>query len=304
MRQILNRHPALAICGETHFVPLVYARRQAFGDLGDPANRRRLIDEYLVNRHIKRAGLDKPELAERLAREGVSYKAMFTSILSYNAEVQGKRRVGEKSPQHGQYLKTLLEWFPGATVIHMIRDPRASVASMLHMPWSRGSVMANARQWMNVNRAACQFREQPGYLEVRYETLVADAESELRRICGFIGEEYSPLLLGDGRSSRAVTPERAEAWRSELTPREVAQIEWVAGPFMESIGYARAVAPASAATVVRGFIKAVFGYARFLIVRLPAVWYRLVSPAKLAKYDYWTGPRVWQKDGKRRLGDA
>ena len=69
---------------------------------------------------------------------------MFATILNYHADLKGKRRVGEKSPQHALHLETLREWFPDSLIIHMMRDPRASVASMLHMPWSRGSVVANA----------------------------------------------------------------------------------------------------------------------------------------------------------------
>jgi hypothetical protein len=38
-------------------------------------------------------------------------------------------------------------------------------------------------------------RHSPQYLPVRYEQLVAVPEQELRRICAFVGEEYSPAML-------------------------------------------------------------------------------------------------------------
>ena len=37
LRNMLNRHPSLAICGETHFDHYVYKRRRAFGDLSNLA---------------------------------------------------------------------------------------------------------------------------------------------------------------------------------------------------------------------------------------------------------------------------
>jgi hypothetical protein len=305
MRQILDRHPRLAICRETQFHRLVYIRRKAFGDLRDLGNRRRLITEYMKSRHIRRAGLDTPAFAEMLSGEATSYRAMFTAILSYYAETQSKPRFGEKTPQHALFLETLFEWFPNAVILHMIRDPRASVASMQRMPW-RGSVVANARIWLRLNQSARLFQQRPGYLEVRYEDLVTDPVSELRKICSFLGEEYSPSMLepeeessgevdGLRRTRTAVTPARLEVWRKDLTAAQVQQIEWVVGPHLESFGYQRTAAPASPLTIVRGVSYAAFDLARFVTARLPAVWYRFGAQTEIAKFEYWSGPKIWRK---------
>ena len=306
MRRILDRHPAVAICSETHFHRLVYLRRRAFGDLSDLANRRRLITEYISSRHSRRAGLDTAEFVERLSREGTSYRAMFTAILSYYAETQGKPRCGEKTPQHAFFLETLCEWFPNAVILHMIRDPRAAVASLQRVAWSASSVVTNARTWLKHNRAARLFRERPGYFEVRYEALVTDPVSELRRVCALIGEEYSPVMLqpeavftenskASKRWRAAVTSERLDVWRSELTAAQVAQIEWVLGPELENFGYTRNAAPASAFTVLRGVSYAAFDYGRFVTARLPAVWYRFGAQTKIAKFERWSEPKNFRK---------
>jgi len=305
MRRILDRHPSIAICRETQFQRLVYSRRKAFGDLSDLTNRRRLIDEYLSSRFIRRMDLNRAALADRLQREGASYKAMFSSLLHYYADSQGKSRFGEKTPQHALFLETLCEWFPNAAILHMVRDPHATVASMQRMPWRR-SVVANARIWLKLNQAARRFREWPGYLEVRYEALVTDPECEIRKICSFIGERYSPSMLvreedppessADWllRSRSAVTAARLDVWRNELTADEVAQIEWVLGPELESFGYAREASPASAFTVLRGLGYEAFDFARFVFARLPAVWYRFGAPTKIGKFEQWEGPK-WQR---------
>jgi hypothetical protein len=41
LRNMLNRHPAIAICRETDFDHYVYRRRRSFGNLGDLRNRQR-----------------------------------------------------------------------------------------------------------------------------------------------------------------------------------------------------------------------------------------------------------------------
>jgi hypothetical protein len=307
MRQMLDRHPSLAICGETHFNRLVYLRRKAFGDLSDLANRRRLISAYLESPQIERAGLDaSADFAERLSREATSYRAMFTAILSFYADTKGKPRYGEKTPQHALFLGTLCEWFPDAVILHMVRDPRACVASLRRESWAPDSVLLNARTWLKLNQAARRFHNRPGYHQVRYEALVTDPVSELRKICYFLGEEYSPSMLapqavftGDSgspkRSLTAVTSERVELWRKELKGSELAQVEWALGPNLESFGYAREASQASASAVLRGVSYAAFDLARFVVDRLPAVWYRFGAQTKIAKFEYWSAPRTSRK---------
>ncbi len=306
MRQLLNRHPSLAICGETFFHWLVYRRRKLFGDLGDPLNRRRAIDKYLASGPIRKIGIGTAELAEKLSREATSYQAMFTAVLRYYADSQHKPRFGEKTPRHALFLETLHTWFPGAVILHMVRDPRAAVASLQHVPWAQRSVVMNARRWLELNQAARRFRDQPGYLEVRYEALVTDPVGELNRICSFLGEEYSPAMLatefgaagdtgGPERWRTPITSARLEVWRSELTTSQVAQIEWALGPHLESFGYARYAPPASTLTAFRGRAYAALCLARTWMRRLPPEWYRLLKPTKIAKLEPWPGPKIRRK---------
>src|SRR5579863_1413714 len=109
LRHVLNRHPCLAMYGETRFFAEVYKRRKVFGDLGNPANRRRLVEQYLATARMRRLGLDMQGLKEKLLREGTSYRALFTAILEYQAESQGKKRFGEKTPHHVFHAATLCQ---------------------------------------------------------------------------------------------------------------------------------------------------------------------------------------------------
>src|SRR5665213_893459 len=100
LRNMLNRHPAIAICLEAQCRRVIYARRRSFGDLSVFGNRRRLAKEYLSTERVKRMQMDLPALEEPLLREGASYEAFFTSFLRFYAEANCKRRCGEKSPEH------------------------------------------------------------------------------------------------------------------------------------------------------------------------------------------------------------
>jgi hypothetical protein len=283
MRQILDRHPSIAICPETHFHWFVHRRRILYGNLEKPTNRRRVIEDYLTRRPILRSGLATRELAARLAVEATSYQAMFTAILNYYAQLRGKPRRGEKTPRHALFLETLCEWFPDAIILHMLRDPRAAVASLRHEPWFPNSVAVSALRWLQLNQAARRFRGRPGFLEVRYEALVTDPAGELRRVCSLLGEDYVDSMLvpedrspadnpAASRSRTAVTAARQEIWRKELSKTEVAQIEWVIGSHLETFGYPRFARPASASTVARGLGYALVDSVRFTASRLPELW--------------------------------
>jgi hypothetical protein len=298
LRNILNRHPRIAICAETHFHNYAYQRRKAFGDLRDPMSRRRLVEEYLALKYYLRFVTDPAGLTERLMREGTSYEALFTSLVKYHAE--GKPRWGEKTPQHALFAETLCDWYPNGTLIHIIRDPRGVVASLQRMPWATDSVVQNARRWLKHNLAARRCSLRPQYLQVRYETLVTRPEQEVARICERLGEEYSPSLLDPQqqsvhpppqpwslRAQQPITTERLGSWRADLTAEQVSQIEWALGRHMETFGYQRAMDPPSGLTIARGLGFAMFDSARTRLTQLPGIWYRLARPTKLVEEEAW-----------------
>ena len=309
LRNILNRHPALAICGETHFYHYIYTRQRAFGDLGDLRNRRRLVEEYLALRRIQRLGMDHAGLSEWLLREATSYQALFTSLLEYYAHSQGKTRYGEKTPQHALFTEVLCGWFPGAAILHLIRDPRDVAASLREKPWAANHVVANARVWLHNNRAAMRSRHQPGYLLVHYESLVNHPERELARICGHLGEEYCAGALeppvrsttGRSRPSRGpVTTERMGRWRDVLTVREVSLVERIAGDEMTGYGYDRTAQLPSAASILLGLASEALDGFRRRLRQIPGIVFYLMRPTKLAREEFWIHHRGWREDEKAR----
>ncbi|HTR35650.1 MAG TPA: sulfotransferase [Bryobacteraceae bacterium] len=304
LRQMLSRHPRIAICGETHFLTTVYNERtrRVFGDLRDEANRQRLIDAYLATRRAQRGiRMDFSRLKERLLRDGDSLQSLFAAILKAYAESQGKQRWGEKTPQHARFTELLFEWYPDALLLHVVRDPRDVVASLLRRPAAANSAVLNARAWLRLNLAARRSQARPGYLEVRYEALTAEPEEQLRKICRCAGEEYSSSMLSPEqqeleRSSamdRFRTPlstDRLGTWRQDLSPIEAAQIESTLGGQMETFGYSRQMPPASALTRWRGASFAAFDTARMAFQKLPALWYYYTAPTDLASYERWRFP--------------
>ncbi len=307
LRNLLNRHPRIAICRETQFNHYIYSRRKAFGDLRNETNRRRLVKEYLATSRMRRSGIETAGLEERLLRDGTSYASLFAALLVHFAESEGKQRCGEKTPQHALLTETLCEWYPGASIIHLVRDPREVVASLQRVPWASNSVVVNTRTWIQCNLAARKSSHRPEYLMVRYQDLVSRPEEELVRICGHLHEDYSPSMLvpderpiayssWSQRAKAAVTSERLGKWQEQLTQQDVELIEWVAGPHLESFGYARSAASPSLPVIARGLSFGVFDSVWRRLLYFPAVFYYILRPTKIGKEESWVYRRIRKKE--------
>ena len=314
LRNMLNRHPKLAILGETQFYRHVYSRRRAFGDPADLKNRERIVREYLAMDRVKRLGMDQSKLREKLMREGKSYRALFTCFLDHYAESQGKDRYGEKTPEHAFFSETLCDWYPGAAILHLVRDPRDVVASLQRMPWASNSVMTNARVWATHNAAAQRSSRRSGSLQIRYELLVTRPEQEAARICAHLGEKYSALMLApreenilysewSKRSQMAITNTRLGQWREQLTEEEAALIEWAGGRSLGAFEYQATVRPASCIAIARGLAFAALDAVRRRMNYFPAVLYRLLRPTKIAREEFWVYRRIWEKERAPGTGE-
>jgi len=294
LRNMLNRHPAIAVCRETEFFHWAYQRRRTFGQLSDLENRRRLVQRYVATQRIRRMRVDLEALAETLLREAVTYQAMFLSLLRFFAQAHGKRRCGEKTPHNGLITEMLCQWYPGAAIIHLLRDPRDAVASMLRMPWAPKNVYSNARAWLRFNQGAWRSRLRPNYLLVRYEELVSEPEAQLRRVCAFVGEEYSPAMLVPNwdptaelawfqRAEEPVTTQRLGRWREELTANQAALAEWAVGRDMRTFGYEPVCSRPGGLAILCELASAARCAVGKRVEQFPACWYYLIRSTDIVR---------------------
>jgi hypothetical protein len=294
LRNALNRHNRIAICRETEFRHYVYRRRAAFGPLSDLRNRERVVLEYLALERIRRTMLDLRDLRQCLMEEGDSYPALFSSMLRFYMRAHSKQRWGEKTPDHAFFADRLLAWYPGATVIHIIRDPRDVVASLMDMPSFPNSALGNANLWLTFNRAALRASREPGYVQVRYEDLVAHPKRELRRLCDFAGESFceqmttpQPDPTADRpwfqRAERPITDSRIKIWQGRLAQRDARLVEWYIGGELELFGYQRATTQPSAAEIAGGFAFAIKDAVERRVGEYPALWYRHAACTQLRR---------------------
>lgn len=250
----LGRHPDLYVFPlESKVLPFFIAELYRFGDLASPVNLRRLADAVGRAKPYWQANRKSPLILDDSELEGCdSFGDVVDRIYRHLAAREGKARWGEKSPMNVQHIQSLSRHFPDARFIHIIRDGR-DAAQSFHRRW-KFSPRHTIWRWKRVVRDGCSQGAAIGgdrYMEVRYETLTAEPESEMKVICRFAGLSFDPVVLGS--SMRFMDPgnqaagtgrivQNSQKWRTYFDARQVAELESLGGRALEDLGYPVATA--------------------------------------------------------------
>ena len=161
--------------------------------------------------------LSADDIRSWLASRPPSIATMLESLTVQHAERAGKARWVEKTPRHLLMLETLRELWPDSRIVRIVRDPRDVALSLARMPFATDSVVANLVRVDHDDRLSRGFvARDPGTMSLRYEDLIDAPEQQLRRICGFVGEDYDPGMLASRGVTGAVAAEH-EWWKASVS---------------------------------------------------------------------------------------
>jgi Sulfotransferase family len=258
LRSMLNTHPSVAIPRETRFLPAVWENRARWRDLDDTETRSRLAMLITDLSWTRADRLDTPidELVKRLMAAPPTLGSILGTCFESYAQATGKRRWGDKRPMYARYLDGVFSLFPDAQFVNVIRDPRASVASMRKLNWFGGAIGPGLDLWERSVRAVDPWRDvlhSDQFTDVRYEDLVADPTTLLTGLAQFLGlsADSVPVMLTfhehvdetvtryHSRLSEPISTDSVRAWEDTLDPDEIALIEHVTGRWMDRFGYDR-----------------------------------------------------------------
>ena len=199
--------------------------------------------------------LDPRAFTERWWREnrgrGREIRASFGAFQS----LAGRPVFVNKSPFHTFRVRQVLELFPEARFVHVVRDGRAVVLSYARHLLARGKL----REWPAEWRQRVERSPEPLYellahlwceslcevdgaardlglaadgkmLRLRYEDLAEDPDGTVSGLDSFLG-------LTAGRSLRRQIASRNYKWRQAFSPETLARLESIMGPHLEADGY-------------------------------------------------------------------
>lgn len=128
-----------------------------------------------------------------MANHSTSHREFFDLFFSNYLKNRKKSIWGEKTGSNAYCINEFLKLYPQARIIHLIRDGRDSVCSLMKRPNS--SAYHSISHWLYNVSAAISCRGINQYLEVRYENLVSDPMRTLEHICNHIGVNFDKRML-------------------------------------------------------------------------------------------------------------
>ena len=154
-----------------------------------------------------------------------SYARAFRNILDRPCVENGKDIWVEKTPDHLPRLQLITRVLPEARFIHILRDGRDVVASLLQSisegpvewNWPVGDVEYYIDRWNADVNTSLRYRHDPCHALIKYEALLVDPEGELRRLCQFMGVSFDPdMLRYQDAATLVLGPAKREAWRRDV----------------------------------------------------------------------------------------
>jgi hypothetical protein len=156
----------------------------------------------------------------------------------------GQTHVAERTPWHVYHLSLIGEVYPDARFVHIVRDGRDVVRSLIAQHWGPGTVTEGADEWCSSVLAGRDGAHELGerLLEVRYEALLSDPRPVIERIYAHLGLEggIDEAMAAAGEVTNLGLRDRrvgAEKWRQDWGRRELRDFDRVAGDLLRALGY-------------------------------------------------------------------
>ncbi len=193
--------------------------------------------------------IDAEAYAAAMSRLLEAPVSTYRAALEHDVTAFVAARRGEVRPQRWgakevgtpveSVVATFFEAFPDGYLVHVARDPRMVVRSIIRDRRRRGislpvrQILLECMQARHMQKFSRLLRDAERVLVVAYEDLVADVEAETHRIADFVGLPWSESWTRPsvcGRESVVVTASQATrgvfqddaTWKDGLSLREIA----------------------------------------------------------------------------------
>lgn len=254
LSRMLNQHSHLAVPYESHLFNTFFPLLKYYGNLSEEKNRRRLISDILMT-DVMNDWKPKLNITEILSSvKENSFGGIFDSILTTWASKNNKIRWGEKTPHHVDYWDKISQKWPCAKVIHIYRDGRDVALSLKNARFGPKTIYANAYYWKNYLERVNQLKnkiEPTKFFEMSYENLLENPETELKKLCDFLGEDFEQSMLEFYKNKneyktddqnrqnlmKPVIKNNSEKWRTEMSKKELRVFEAISGNLLKEYGY-------------------------------------------------------------------
>ncbi len=224
----------------------------------------------------------REEARSVLGNQKYDYLEVFEKFLSEETRKNGKHISCEQTPQSIFAIQTILDKFPDARCIIMVRDPREVLLSQKYK-WKRRKLSGGKiplreaiRAWVNyhpvtisklwkaVADITLSYRDHPAVKIIKYEDLVLRPTETIRSVCTHCDIIFSEAMLdipvtgssgsGDSESKRGVDPSKLNQWeKGGINASEISLCLEINGKLMQKFGYK--IRPENGNTILKAWYR-------------------------------------------------
>jgi len=169
--------------------------------------------------------------------------------------------IGDKNPPFSTYPQKIFRLFPDAKYIHLTRDYRDNILSIMKVDFEVPYLPLLAYRWryaaIRIYQLKKKFPDQ--FYTMKYEDLVSDPENELKSLLDFLKIDYVPSILEFYKIKDKLllkyTLEELEkvnkslfnpisninvyGWKTKMKEKQIKQADLIVGKYAELNGYSR-----------------------------------------------------------------
>lgn len=259
LRLMLNQLQEVSAPHPPHILERFFPLLPAYNDLNNPKNFDQLAHDVckLVEYNpVPWIGF-KPVSSAVIARcKKPLLTEIFRVLYELRAESENARIWICKSLVNIRFAHQLEECGVNPLYIHLYRDGRDVALSFKKAIVGEKHIYHIALQWKEEQEASLLLADQLGssrVIKVCYENLLHNPESELRKLCSFIGAEYSSVALDYYHSEEShntalsgvmwknvenpIMSDNYNKYTKELSSDDILLFEQVAGDTLQKLGY-------------------------------------------------------------------
>jgi hypothetical protein len=266
LRRMLAEHPSVVGPPPPHLWRHLAEIAMDLPDLEDEGDLDALIGCALSLTRVGRSHLCwKHELTASEVRDAMRARSLSGVVGATYAAYARRERADAcviKENRLWEHAHRIRAVYPETRVIYLFRDGRDVACSVKRVPSHDQHITYIAREWREEQRRArlvyADLRAAGVALRVGYEALIEEPEATLRALCAFLDLAFVPSMLAFHTSAETrteasktrywenlatpVQSDNRDRFRNELSAREIALFESIAGDQLELLGYALAAA--------------------------------------------------------------
>ena len=248
-RVILDSHSEIACGPESNFV--------------------RALAEH--NKHMCESLAIVPDYGLDEKHVNFAYRRLIETLLKRYYQHSGKARFAEKTPSNILCFKQINRIFPKSPLIHVIRDGRDVLCSVIQngvhkLPKNmedrknkdvQVALCTTISNWIQYVMAGIAAARDPQvkdrYYEIRYEDIILQPEPTLRKLFDFLEERWEPQVLDFYKKERNEKAKEASSeqvtkdiftsslgrWKTELSDVDIFTFKYIAGEVLMKLGYTK-----------------------------------------------------------------